>query len=286
MTGNTSGGGARKTLGVTLVATNRLMGTIQRKVCCRVVVEPARFPSRIRMTGLTFGAESCRRMRGIRRRVEIFLVTRHTSCGRPHKPLCMALVAVQAQMPALQRKTRGQVVVEGRVAPIFPIVTHSAVSRKLRSGMGRVGRCIIVLQMTRNAFGTHRLESQSRTGFVTLVTIQACMPTFQRKSSQSVYLRNLANHPRRRIVATITILTHRSLMHIVVARCTIRFGICKLQCRMTCFTRYFLVLPVQFKSCCVMVETLILDLPILGRMTDITTDLQSITMRRLPRHKC
>jgi len=94
-----------------------------------------------------------------------------------------------------------------------------------------------------------------------------------------MYFCDVAHHPGGRIVTAFAILPHGLLMHILVARNAIRFGIRKYQSRMARSTRDILVLPFQPKRSRIVVESLILKFPVLCCMANITIHLQRFTMR-------
>lgn len=113
--------------------------------------------------------------------------------------------------------------------------------------MGGIRRGIVVFQVTGNTFRTHRVEPQPGTRLVALVAIHARMSAIQRKSGLTVDFRNVAYHPGSRIVTPIAILTHRPLMHILVTRSTIRFGIREYQGRMASPAGHLLMLSGKFE---------------------------------------
>ena len=180
--GHTSRQCTRKTLRMTLIARNHPVPAVEWERCRCVVVEGTALPSRFRMAGLAIGAEPGLRMHRFRRGVVILLVTSHTSRRSARKALRMALVACQTQMPALEREAGRCIVVESGRFPIRFIVAHLAILGKLCSHMRRIRCGIVILQMARNAFGTHRVEPQLRTRLVASVAIHPGMPAFQGKT--------------------------------------------------------------------------------------------------------
>lgn len=160
-----------------------------------VVVEGTWLPGYIGVASLTFGRESSLGMHRFRRGGEILLVAIVASRGGAHITLGMALVAGQTQVSALERKTGGLVVIEGRRLPIHPIVAHLTILGELCRRMCRIRRCRVILQMTRNAFGTHWIEPQLRTRFMASVAVHPGMPALQREPRLPVDLRDVAHHP-------------------------------------------------------------------------------------------
>lgn len=185
-------------------------------------------------------------------------------------------------MSSFKWETSARVVVERRIAPFHSIVAHHTVCGKLSLRMRRIGSGVVVFQVTRNAFRTHGIESKSGARLMALIAIYSCMALIQRKTRQTVNFIDVANQPRIRIVTTFTILTQRFLMHIRMARNAIRFGIRKNQRCMATSASNILMLSYQLKGSRIVVESLFLNFPVFGGMANITTYLQSITMRRLP----
>jgi len=165
VTRHASGGCACKTLRVALVACQDFMPSIQRKARCCVVVERTALPSRLGMARLTIRTKTCSRMRRIGRGVVVFLVAGNTSHGRTNKALRMALIATQPDMTTFDREVGARVVVERGRFPIHLVVTHLAVRRKLRRGMCRISRGIIIFQMASHA-GSGRTNKSLRMALV------------------------------------------------------------------------------------------------------------------------
>lgn len=283
VTGHTSGGSTRKPLCVALVASHLPMSAIQRERRRRVVVERTGLPSSLRMTSLAIRAEPCLRMYRFRRGVVILLMASHASSGSTCKALRVTLVATQTKMPALEREVRRRIVVEGRITPIHPIVTHLAILRKIGRSMRRIRRGIVILQMAGSTFGTHRIEPQPRSRLVALVAIHPGVPAFQWKPCLPMNFRDVAHHPGGCIVASVTVLTQSALMYIFVASSTIRLGIRKYEGGVASLARNILVLPGKLERSRVVVEPLLLNNPVFGRMTNGTIHFQRISMRRLRR---
>ena len=91
-------------------------------------------------------------------------------------------------------------------------------------------------------------------------------------------LRDVAHHPGSRVVASVAVLSNGALMHILVARRTIRFGIRKNQRRVASFARNIFMHTSQFECSRIVVEPLVFDRPIFCSMADIAVHLQRITM--------
>jgi len=176
---NASGGGSCKALGMTLVAGQALVPTVERESGGRAVVERTGFPGGFRVASLALRAEPCSRMHRVGGGIEIFLMAGNASRRSPYKSLRVALDAVQPHVTAIQWKIGACIVVEGGIFPVHTIVTHLTFGGKLSRSVRRIGRGVVILKVTGNTFRTHRLELKSRTQLVALVAIQSCMPSIK-----------------------------------------------------------------------------------------------------------
>ena len=73
----------------------------------------------------------------------------------------MAQIATQSDVSALEREGGARVVVERGGFPIHYVVAHHAIGRELCHRMRRIGRCIIILQVTGNAFRADWVEPKT-----------------------------------------------------------------------------------------------------------------------------
>ena len=113
----------------------------------RVVVEGRRLPCTLIVAGRTVRREARTGMVRIRGRVEVRQVARITVRRRTRIPVAVALQAVHDRVRALQRERR-RVVIERGVVPGTLIVAHRAVRREPGSHMVRIGRAVVVRQVT------------------------------------------------------------------------------------------------------------------------------------------
>jgi hypothetical protein len=165
----------------------------------------------------------------------------------------------------------------------FYTVALNAICRIIGLLMIRAFRCQIIAFMAIYTSYPERLKLKVGGRLVTGCTISNSMISLKWKSAHLVHSTGILYDPALGIMAFGTIGTHRIVVHISMASCTLSFSFLKFKRLMAAFAIHRLVLPCKFKLRGIVVKRhrRFGHLPVLGSMASRTVNFEPFTMRLL-----